>query len=1466
MSSPTFTGHDPWLTDAMRHESLLAAGEREFLDALADAQHAYLVECRTTVLGTTGLLAAGTEDQPPNLDAWPDRNRWVELLHEHVTPVLNRWYRRAYTRWSNTAPQGVQDAIREWLAAFDTDQWADTVYRQAAEELDDSHTAGDPPRLQRLRLDVLFRLNAPIRKIRDQIASWRRRGEKPPDGVWETAPDEQAWRNAARDRARRYTVGTFNRATLDAGYALETEQDTTLFKTWLCVAGDTEVEAVGATHAARRPYEGTMIRLRVADHLGSGGSDDHGVTVTPNHPVLTERGWVAAGEIQEGDHLVRRSLVQDGSGLDPDVQRKPATIAEAFDAAADVRTPERIVRVPVDLDSHRPDGYVDVVPINGVLADRLYPTVQQESDHLVFEQTDVTFPSALPLGALRESAFGDGSTTVGRAHSRDTSRVDRGIFELDAHSTGLAHGADRGVVLAEGLPDGGLRDPEPLAERLGRRTGEVGGDHVVLDRVPRCSASLRDDALRGPRLGCSVLVEEMPSSLTRREQDTGLAEATPDGLRARREVLRDSGGGVASAVAPDQLVDVESDRLIRRPIPAPAVAFDRVVGVESFQFSGHVYDLSVRGGWFFANDYIVHNSTHDERVRNTHWIAHKQSEPMPVPFRVGRGELRFPGDPLGPIEETANCRCSILLHDEEESRAMNLQREAELPNRTDPDGNPLVAADRPQRKRPKPTPERDGQPAEPVGQEPQQPAPGEQPEPQQPEDPNNPNAGPPEGNRTITEEAAQEVQPSADGRWRGLLAPLETRGDYRVIGTPPDGVIRVRDRMWLAYQQSSAPEHNGKVVVGRIDRAWIENGALMGEGVLDLGDPVGQEVHRKLAQGFAGTVSVDLDDAEAEERFYDESGFEVDAPESPLGLMAAGVPAPKRGKPRVPRPEDDDSGESEPVRPSDTDPDRGDGEKGAPDTAPDGDDDPDNEPDEDQPSDDEQGSQPRKLLYVYDWRLGGATLVSDPAFHTANIQLVSPGTTPAQQQAADGQPPPDSDQQDQASSNDTGNEEEKADGDKGVTVTVSSADQHEQYQRDISEPEIKVRHGRTETAAGRSWAEHVAEAARQIGDPPREWFTDPQLDRPTKVTVDDYGRVFGHVACWDTNHISYPGRNVRPPRSATNYAQFHRHPVRCRGGDRVRAGVLVMGTGHADLHMSESSASAHYDHTGYAVADVRAGEDDHGIWIAGALHPEVSALQIQTLDRYSLSGDWRNGELVAALVVNVPGFPIPDDPEALAASGAPIETPRLRVRTGVDGNQFALVASGIVPPDMSATSEPTAGDVTRMGWDVHRAAKRAAVDERLIASAARRVHRNDVSAAFRRVHAPTITAAACRVRRFAEDGGRGYGYDADEMDELDADDHDLIRRITDTNHSLDFNWVDDAGGLPAYIKRISKHLRRKGFKKSHAIATAINAAKKMCRTGDLNFPGSQQVNPGSKAQACAAIARWDAMKASTKAD
>jgi DNA-binding ferritin-like protein len=170
--------------------------------------------------------------------------------------------------------------------------------------------------------------------------------------------------------------------------------------------------------------------------------------------------------------------------------------------------------------------------------------------------------------------------------------------------------------------------------------------------------------------------------------------------------------------------------------------------------------------------------------------------------------------------------------------------------------------------------------------------------------------------------------------------------------------------------------------------------------------------------------------------------------------------------------------------------------------------------------------------------------------------------------------------------------------------------------------------------------------------PPLSWFEKPELNGPTPLTVTDDGRVFGHIAAWHVDHIGM-AFGTKPPRSKSKYAYFHTGIIRTEEGTDVPVGQLTLAGGHASLEASARAAAKHYDDTGSAFADVHAGEDAHGIWVAGALRPAISPEQVRAIRASAPSGDWRpiQGalELVAVCQVNVPGFPIA---RARVASGS----------------------------------------------------------------------------------------------------------------------------------------------------------------------------------------------------------------------
>jgi hypothetical protein len=172
--------------------------------------------------------------------------------------------------------------------------------------------------------------------------------------------------------------------------------------------------------------------------------------------------------------------------------------------------------------------------------------------------------------------------------------------------------------------------------------------------------------------------------------------------------------------------------------------------------------------------------------------------------------------------------------------------------------------------------------------------------------------------------------------------------------------------------------------------------------------------------------------------------------------------------------------------------------------------------------------------------------------------------------------------------------------------------------------------------------------------PPADWFQPPAMMRPTPIQVLPNGRVYGHIAAWGTRHTGLPG-NVTPPKSRSNYAYFRTGVVTTAEGTDQPVGQLTLAGGHAPLSADAGRAVKHYDDTDSAAADVNAGEDRHGIWVAGAVRPNITDDQVRALRASAPSGDWRviNGghELIAVCQVNAPGFPIPRA-ECLVASGA----------------------------------------------------------------------------------------------------------------------------------------------------------------------------------------------------------------------
>lgn len=321
-----------------------------------------------------------------------------------------------------------------------------------------------------------------------------------------------------------------------------------------CFPGGTLVSAQSGVRAAdRRWYQGETVVI----HTASGVE----LTATPNHPVLTTEGWVAAGGLTEGSHVVRHSGSVEGAGTTgvPHDQDVPARISDVFDAlrhSVSV-TP---VRVPSAAEQFHGDGEgseVEVVLADGLLQYRVDPAGAQ-----------LDTEGALLFGGVRLSEL----------------LAERASFEVRSGADHAAHSIVSSGSVEGTFERGHLGVPHP------HRVAEVSAD----SSPEECST---DGGLATSEQGADLGLRHL----------AGLSET--DGLVDPTGVTLP--GDAEGREFPVESGDVDSDGgrdLFRRL--AGLVSTDRVVNVERRDFAGHVYNLETGSGWYVAGSIIVHNCRH----------------------------------------------------------------------------------------------------------------------------------------------------------------------------------------------------------------------------------------------------------------------------------------------------------------------------------------------------------------------------------------------------------------------------------------------------------------------------------------------------------------------------------------------------------------------------------------------------------------------------------------------------------------------------------------------------------------------------------------------------------------------------------------------------------------------------------------------------------------------------------------
>ena len=236
--------------------------------------------------------------------------------------------------------------------------------------------------------------------------------------------------------------------------------------------------------------------------------------------------------------------------------------------------------------------------------------------------------------------------------------------------------------------------------------------------------------------------------------------------------------------------------------------------------------------------------------------------------------------------------------------------------------------------------------------------------------------------------------------------------------------------------------------------------------------------------------------------------------------------------------------------------------------------------------------------------------------------------------------------------------------------------------------------------------------------PPLAWFQNPNFTELTPLKITKEGQVYGHLADWDGCHVGFQGMCVPPFRSAAGCAFFNTGALLTAEGEEVSVGKIMFsmdGEGHADDRLSYLEAQKWYDNATKVGAFVTAGEDQFGTWLAGALRPGLSEIEVQHMRSHPPSGDWRpirphdyNSELLAALCVPIGGFPIARRALVASANGGitAIITAPLQIPTENDERRIRRQRE-LLARRLRATLGPRLGTPERIRKDVLAARDRA---------------------------------------------------------------------------------------------------------------------------------------------------------------
>lgn len=587
---------------ARRHRSALLSNERQAASEMVRVYGAIWQRLRAELLFLLEEMAQAQSEGVAIDEAWLYRQTRYETLIRQAEAEL-RWF----AQYASERVRQEQAAAVE-AATANAEEQVRTILNKA----------GISTSWVQLPADVLEDLvgftgnGSPLRELLETFGSTAAQNIR--DSLLEGVA--QGWnpeRTAAKVRqffggdlvralriSRTETLRAYREATLRSYQANEDVVDGWIWNAActertcaMCVTGDTVVSGPLPQKVFTRHYTGDIVIVETA-------SGKH-LSITPNHPILTRRGWIKAGLLKEGDYVIG-SADSDGAALAVRVDnyQMPTLIREVA---------ESFGVISAEMECASPDFHGDgvgsevyIVRANSLLWDEAFPLIEQPFSKQGFALRGASIET---LGGSILPQLGGMTALLPRLLMRLGMIVEdwfpfpqRNL--VAAFSNPFFSSFARRVSHPQASRNGTAIDTKRFSERFFRFASLVSGGDFDIRKLQQ---AVSQNAVFTPSDGITLLTGAHQTSLF---QDG--SQALPTDTELGCNLLGSLTGKISA---------------------------DRVLKVAVRCFSGHVYNLQTESGWYFSNGIITHNC----------WAMHGTLHPL-----------------TERLNDHPNGRCSMLPH------------------------------------------------------------------------------------------------------------------------------------------------------------------------------------------------------------------------------------------------------------------------------------------------------------------------------------------------------------------------------------------------------------------------------------------------------------------------------------------------------------------------------------------------------------------------------------------------------------------------------------------------------------------------------------------------------------------------------------------------------------------------------------------------------------------------------------